>query len=125
MDIKNIDDIKTFVNTFYGYVQKDEIIGPIFNDKIGDNWPAHLEKMYGFWQTILLNEQAYSGSPFMAHAQLPIDKEHFDRWILLFEKTIKETFEGTVADEAFMRATNMAIMFQHKLAHYQGKKTLK
>ena len=63
-DISNIEDIKLLVNTFYGKVQKDEFIGVIFNEKIGDRWPEHLEKMYRFWQTILLEEHTYSGSLF-------------------------------------------------------------
>ncbi len=124
-DITDIDDIKTLVNTFYDYVRHDEVLAPIFNEKIGDNWPKHLDKMYRFWQTVLLHVQAYSGSPFMPHAQLPIDKTHFGRWLHLFEKTIKENFEGKVADDALYKASNMAAMFQFKIAHYQGKEPLK
>ena len=124
-DIKEFDDIKLMVNTFYSHVRKDELLGPIFNERIGNNWPKHLEKMYRFWQTVLLHVQAYSGSPFLPHATLPIDKTHFDRWLSLFEKTITENFEGEVANDAIQRASNMAQMFQFKIAHYQGKTSLK
>lgn len=124
-DISNITDIKHLVDTFYSYVRKDDIIGPIFNEIIADNWPTHLEKMYRFWQTVLLHVQAYSGSPFMPHAQLPIDVQHFERWLQLFEKTIRENFEGKVADDALFKANNMAAMFQFKIAHYKGQQPLK
>jgi hemoglobin len=124
-DISNIGDIKFLVDTFYGHVRKDELIDPIFNEKIEDNWPAHLEKMYRFWQTVLLEEHTYYGSPFMPHSQLPIDKSHFERWIQLFEKTISENFEGKVADDALLRAASMAQMFQYKIEYYQGKHPLK
>ena len=40
-DIKNLEDIKLLVDSFYTKVQKDNLIGPIFNEKIGDQWPAH------------------------------------------------------------------------------------
>lgn len=124
-DIKEREDIVLMVDTFYGYVREDELLGPIFNERIRNNWPTHLEKMYRFWQTVLLHVQAYSGSPFLPHATLPIDKTHFDRWLSLFEKTITENFEGEVADDALQRASNMAQMFQFKIAHYQGKTPLK
>jgi hemoglobin len=63
---------------------KDDLIGPIFNGKIGNKWPD-LRKMYRFWQTILLEEHTYSGSPFPPHKQLPA-KEHFDRWMEIFHR---------------------------------------
>jgi hemoglobin len=88
-DITKFEDIKLLVDTFYSQVQKDDLIGPIFNGKIGNKWPEHLEKMYRFWQTILLEEHTYSGSPFPPHKQLPVAKKHFDRWmeILLRQQT--------------------------------------
>ena len=63
-EILSLDDIKKLVDTFYGKVRNDALIGPIFNEKIQDRWPQHLEKMYTFWQTILLGEHTYFGSPF-------------------------------------------------------------
>ncbi len=116
-NILNIDDIKLLVDSFYAKVQKDELLAGVFNDRIRDKWPQHLEKMYTFWQTVLLNEQTYFGSPFPPHAKLPVEKEHFDRWILLFSKTIDEHFEGEKAEEAKWRAGKMAEMFQYKI-HY-------
>ena len=124
-DIKEFDDIKLMVKTLYGGGGGGGGVGPIFNERIGNNWPKHLEKMYRFWQTVLLHVQAYSGSPFLPHATLPIDKTHFDRWLSLFKKTITENFEGEVANDAIQRASNMAQMFQFKIAHYQGKTSLK
>lgn len=63
-DILSFEDIKQMVDTFYGRVQNDSLIGPIFQEKIKDNWNAHLEIMYRFWQSILLEENTYSGRPF-------------------------------------------------------------
>lgn len=124
-DIKTIEDIEKMVNCFYDFVRGDELLGPLFNERIGDKWPQHLEKMYRFWETVLLDVHSYSGSPFMPHSQMPIGKQHFDRWLNLFEKTIQENFKGAVADDAKERARNMAQMFQHKIAYFQGKIPIK
>lgn len=114
-DITTVEDIELLVNSFYAKVQAEPLLGPIFNGVIKDNWPVHLKKMYGFWQTILFNERAYSGSPFPPHAKLPIDKKHFDTWLHLFETTVNEHFEGEKADEAKWRAQKMAEMFNFKI----------
>jgi hemoglobin len=77
-DITTLEDIKLLVDTFYTKVQKDDFIGPIFKGKISNRWSEHLEKMYRFWQTILLEKHTYTGSPFPPHKHLPINKVHFD-----------------------------------------------
>lgn len=125
-DIAELDDIKLLVNSFYDEVRKDALIGPIFDEKINDRWPIHLEKMYRFWQTILLDERTYYGAPFPPHADLPVDSEHFKTWLRLFNKTIDQLFSGPRADEAKWRADKMAVMFQHKIAYYKqhGGKSL-
>jgi len=115
-DITSIEDIKNLVDTFYESVRADELIGPIFNERIQNRWPQHLEKMYTFWQTLLLNEQTYFGSPFPPHATLPVSGEHFNRWIELFTKTVDQLFSGNVADEAKWRAERMAEVFETKIA---------
>lgn len=119
-EIATIDEIKQLVNLFYDKVRKDPLLADIFNGIIKDNWPAHLEKMYRFWQTVLLQEHTYQGSPFAPHAQLPVNADHFDRWKHLFFETIDENFSGEKAEEAKFRATKMAEMFQLKIAYIQG-----
>ena len=119
-DITTLDDIKLLVDTFYSKVQKDEFIGPIFNEKIGNRWPEHLEKMYRFWQTILLDVHSYSGSPFPPHKQLPVEKEHFERWMAIFSATTDSLFLGSIADEAKLRAKNMAEMFNYKIDYFRN-----
>jgi hemoglobin len=118
-DITNIEDIQLMVNTFYTKVQEDELIGAIFNEKIGDRWPEHLEKMYRFWQTILLEEHTYSGSPFPPHKQLPVEKKHFDRWMEIFTTTVDGLFSGPLAEEAKLRGANMAHMFNYKIEYFR------
>lgn len=112
--------MKNLVDTFYGKVREDQLIGPVFDERIKDRWPQHLAKMYTFWQTVLLGEHTYYGSPFPPHANLPVEKKHFDRWLSLFYATIEELFKGEKADEARWRADKMAAMFQMKISHYRS-----
>lgn len=119
-DIAYPSDVKHLVDTFYGKVQEDELLGPIFNKVVQGNWPKHLEKMYGFWETICFNVHKYNGSPFQKHIPLPIEKKHFDRWLNLFHETINEYFVGEKAEEVKKRSTQMGVMFEYKLRHIRG-----
>ncbi len=114
-EILDLKDIKLLVDTFYDRIREDELLGPIFNERIQDRWPIHLEKMYKFWQTVLLQEHTYFGSPFPPHAQLPVGHEHFAAWVALFNKTVDELFTGDKATEAKWRAQKMAELFEAKI----------
>lgn len=118
-EIISLEDIKKMVHTFYGKVRKDKLIGPIFNERIQDRWPQHLEKMYTFWQTVLLGEHTYFGSPFPAHASLPISHDHFEKWMELFRQTLDELFKGAIAEDAKWRAGKMAELFEEKIKYFQ------
>lgn len=63
-DIKTLADVHQLVHTFYGLIREEPLLGPVFEERIQDNWPEHLEKMVRFWQTVLLEERTYFGSPF-------------------------------------------------------------
>lgn len=114
-EIENIEDVKQLVDHFYARVRKDDLIGPIFNEVIQDRWSLHLEKMYQFWQTILLGEHTYRGAPFIPHANLPVTQKHFDRWLELFYVTLVTQFEGDNVDIAKHQASQMAEMFRMKI----------
>ncbi|MDL5514911.1 group III truncated hemoglobin [Arenibacter sp. M-2] len=118
-ELQNFDDIILLVDEFYTKIRKDELLGPIFNKVIQGLWPAHLNKMYTFWQTVLLEDHTYYGSPFMPHVDLPVEKKHFVRWIELFYATLDEHFKGEKVDEAKWRAAKMAEMFLYKIEHYR------
>lgn len=119
-DIQSMNDIEVLVNSFYGKVRMDSLLGEIFNRVIQDRWPEHLHKMYNFWQTVLLDEHSYYGSPFPPHAKLPIQQDHFDRWLHIWHSTIDEHFEGQVADEAKWRGGKMASMFMLKIDYFRN-----
>lgn len=114
-DIRNLKDIRLLVDSFYADVREDKLLGPVFNKRIEDRWPQHLDRMYTFWQTVLLEERTYFGAPFPVHRGLPVDFQHFDRWLELFVKTVDRHFTGRIAEEAKWRAGKMAELFEYKL----------
>lgn len=114
-DISTIGDIKLMVDEFYTAVRNDELLKDIFNSRIGDRWPEHLDKMYWFWQTVLLDDHTYFGSPFIPHATMNISKPHFDRWTTLFNHTVDVHFKGPIAQRAKWQGERMALMFQTKI----------
>ena len=115
-EIKKLDDTKQMVDTFYDKVNKDKELSYIFNDFAKINWVTHLPIMYSFWSKLLLGEGDYRGNPFQKHIPLPIESHHFDRWVELFKQNIDEQFIGEIAEEAKLRAENIAYVFDNKLS---------
>jgi len=111
-DITDIDDIRLLVNTFYFRASKDELLSPIFGTRMPE---AHLDPLYRYWQTILLQQETYLGAPFPKHADLPLTHQHFDRWLSLFQDTVDELFTGPVAETAKFRAIKMSEDFRFKM----------
>lgn len=115
-DIQNKDDIQRFVNGFYAKVQGDEMLSPVFAAKIpAEAWPAHLERLYAFWNAILFAERGFDGNPMQKHLRLPVGEEHFGRWLALFNETIDESFDGHKADEAKQRAASIADLMRFRI----------
>ncbi len=119
-DILTLQDVQILVDGFYEKVRQDEILKDIFNNKIQDRWPEHLEKMYRFWQTVLLEEHTYYGSPFLPHSKLPVEAEHFERWLKLFFETVDTLFEGEKAERAKWQGQRMAELFHSKIQYYKN-----
>jgi len=118
-DIQTIEAIKILVDEFYTKIRMDQLLGGIFNGAIKERWPEHLEKMYRFWQTVLLEEHTYKGSPFVPHASLPVEQAHFDRWIFLFNETADRHFAGEKAERAKWQGARMAELFLSKIHYYR------
>ncbi|MEZ4828137.1 MAG: group III truncated hemoglobin [Bacteroidia bacterium] len=119
-DIATADDIRLLVDDFYDLALADELLGPIFTERIApEKWPSHKIRIYLFWETILLGiedeTRRYGGSPFAPHIGLALEKQHFDRWLQLFTDTVQRHFSGPKAEEAVWRAGQMAQLFFYKL----------
>ena len=118
-DITNRNDVIQLVDTFYNKVKVNEKLGYIFNDVAKVNWEHHLPKMYSFWSGILLGEQSFTGNPIEKHIALSkttsLTSIEFTEWLLLFTNTVDELFRGEVANEAKLRAGNIARLILHKI----------
>ena len=91
MSTTGIDDsmIERLMRTFYARVQADALLGPIFAARIED-WEAHIVKLCAFWSSVALMTGRYHGTPMAKHLPLPVDADHFDRWLELFELAARE-----------------------------------
>lgn len=92
------EQIADLVDTFYAKVRADQMLGPIFEGAISDNWGPHLAKMKAFWSSVMLASRTYKGNPMMAHLALPrLTREHFDRWLELWRETAPEVCDEPAA----------------------------
>jgi hemoglobin len=102
--------IARLVDAFYVKVRRDPRLGPIFEQAIGsENWPAHLERMCGFWSSVMLTTGRYKGNPLAVHAAVTgIDEPMFERWLELFEATAGELFPEAPAGAFCLKARRIA-----------------
>jgi hemoglobin len=108
------------VRRFYERAQKDALLKPVFDVSVTD-WEHHFSKIQDFWSRALLGTERYSGFPFPVHMQLPVEPEHFSRWLALFEETASETLKPELAGQAIEKARHMATCFQSGIFPFVGK----
>ncbi|GAB4034252.1 group III truncated hemoglobin [Spirosoma jeollabukense] len=113
--------VRFLVDSFYKKVQGDTFIGPIFTDVAQVDWSKHLPKMYAFWESLILGNNAYDGHPFRPHLIInqkhTLTIDHFERWLQLFSETITENFTGEAAEQVRQRATQIALVWNNKLQY--------
>ncbi len=109
-----VDDafVSRMVEEFYATIRADELLGPIFAERIED-WPEHLDRMKRFWRSILFNSGEFSGNPMLKHMAIPgLEERHFAHWLSLFYATLRKlerTPQGTglVGERARMIADSL------------------
>ncbi|MBN8956153.1 MAG: group III truncated hemoglobin [Rhizobiales bacterium] len=111
--------IDTVVRNFYGRVRADALLGPVFESRIKD-WEPHLRQMCSFWSSVALMTGAYHGQPMQKHMPLPVDARHFDRWLGLFEATVRDLCPARAADHFMERANRIAESLELGIAGRQG-----
>lgn len=115
------------VRRFYDKVRADPLLGPVFAERIGD-WEPHLERMTAFWSSVALLTGRYRGRPMEKHLPLPVDADHFDRWLELFRQTARETCTPQGAAHVIERAERIAeslelgIAANHKILLGKGQR---
>ncbi|EYD76017.1 putative hemoglobin [Rubellimicrobium mesophilum DSM 19309] len=109
MERTGLDEARltALVHRFYGKVRADEVLGPIFAERIHD-WDPHLERMVAFWSSVALMTGRYHGRPVVKHVGLPVGWEHYERWLALFRETAAETCPPEGAAHVIERAERIA-----------------
>jgi dephospho-CoA kinase len=105
-------DIELLVETFYSKVMKDPVLLPFFKHL---DFGVHLPKMVDFWCFVLIGTTGYTTNVIEKHLNMPLQKEHFDHWINLFNETLDELFEGENVEIAKQRASIIAWTTKSKM----------
>jgi len=110
--------ISTCVRAFYDKGLADPLLGPIFGAI--PELDHHLDVIANFWSKSLLGTDRYQGHPFAVHVALPVEPEHFARWLELFTEAARENLPPAEAEQAIAKATHMSQCFQGGLFPFTG-----
>ena len=97
-DVKNRDDIKILVDSFYERAGKDELLGSIFHQL--NFYGTYKETLYRYWEDTLLNPQHDLQRELPTHIGLMFSPQHFIRWSRLFLENLDSLYSGPNADKA-------------------------
>jgi hemoglobin len=111
--------IERVVRAFYARVREDAVLAPIFEARIHD-WEPHLQQMCAFWSSVALMSGRYHGTPMVKHMPLPVDAEHFDRWLALFEATARDLCPPEAEAHFVERARRIAASLELGIATGAG-----
>jgi hemoglobin len=112
--------IDRLVRAFYAGARRDPLLGPIFQRHVGD-WEAHFARMRDFWSSVALMSGRYHGQPMAAHVPLPIDTQHFNRWLELFAQAALKVCPPAAAAHFIERAQRIADSLELGIAAQKGE----
>lgn len=111
-DIQTRSDIDALVAAFYQRAIPDALIGHFFTAVKPLDMDTHLPRIASFWESMLLRNPVYEGSPMQIHMHLhqlsPLKPQHFERWLQLWNATVQQHFAGPIALLAVERAAMVA-----------------
>ncbi|WP_421778886.1 group III truncated hemoglobin [Hoeflea sp.] len=116
----NEEVLRELVHRFYGKVREDRLLAPIFEERVS-NWTLHLERMVAFWSSAAIMTGRYHGRPVPMHTPLPIDTQHFGRWLELFRETAREVCTPAGATHVIERAERIARSLQGAVREAQSR----
>jgi len=106
------EHIKELVIHFYSRVQKDELLGPIFNEVAQVDWDHHIPLLCQFWNSIMLKTNEYRGNAYMKHVllkkQAEIREEHFVRWLEIFKQEAIKHIPTDAAEKIIEKSSLIA-----------------
>jgi hemoglobin len=115
------ENINEMVITFYTKILKEDgQVAQVFKDKLGDDinnedWQEHIVILTKFWCMIGLQDTEYQGNPMRAHFDLPLSREKFGEWMVMFFQVIDTLYEPELGIMFKRRAENIASNFMRNL----------
>jgi len=106
------EDIARLVDVFYDKVQRDTVLGPVFNPRVHD-WDEHKATLVRFWVSVALGAREYRGNPMALHRPLPIDDGHFGRWLGLWRATTAEVLPPAQAEVMYEQALRIGASLRY------------
>ena len=116
-DINSKEEIEILVDQFYDKVLKDDVLSPFFARLDFDH---HKPKMVHFWSFVLLDDPGYTTDVTEKHMSMRLKKEHFDRWISLFNVTVDTLYKGEKAELAKQRAFLIRWTIESKMNSHES-----
>ena len=122
-DILSRKDIHFIITEFYKKLVSDDEMIPFFETIVKQNHlESHIDVITDFWQDILLYTSTYKNNVLQKHLDfnknIVFKKEHFTKWLLYFQTTIDDSFEGQNAQNMKDRASSIAMVMQVKFKLY-------
>ena len=117
----NREHIERMVLSFYRKVLKDEVVGPFFIAKLGDDiesnyWKPHIDLLVNFWSSMILQDESYFGNPMRPHFFIgELSQGVFKQWLKLFFETVDEVFIPKLGVEFKERSEMIAGNFMRNL----------
>ncbi len=115
------ENINGMVITFYTKILKEDgEVAKVFRDKLGEDinseeWQEHIKILTNFWAMIALQDPEYQGNPMRAHFDLPLSREKFGSWLVMFFEVIDTMYERDLGMIFKSRAENIASNFMRNL----------
>ena len=115
------ENINEMVVTFYTKVlEQDNDVAKVFKTKLGDDltnehWVEHIQILTNFWAMIALQDQDYNGNPMRAHFDLPLKRDMFGEWLVMFFQVVDSLYEEKLGMVFKQRAQNIAGNFMRNL----------
>jgi hemoglobin len=120
-DIEGREDLVQMLYSFYQKAFEDELIGRFFTEVVPLDLKTHIPVIADFWESVVFGTRGYRKNVMQVHQHIhqlsSIKKEHLDRWVELFTKTVDELYEGDRAVLIKQRARSIATLMDIKLNH--------
>ncbi|MDX1634463.1 MAG: group III truncated hemoglobin [Marinobacter sp.] len=79
-------------------------MAPVFTEVAGIRLEEHLPLIEAYWRKMLLGQRGYSRHMIHHHERIhdrsALTQRHFRRWLMHFEATLDENFDGPYTDRA-------------------------